>query len=177
MPPSVQPRCLGMAWVVSSRNAGGGRWLWPWAWKCESSVYWASLQASCTLGGLSGCPGGAQVRLGATALVTKGGSALWTACQRGRGKVWLESIQPGAWPGLAWPHKEGSSPCCRGMPWAQRAKRRRIGFQRRRGCQGERQDAALFSLAQPGKWDVASGVRRGAGASRPGCAMGSGCLF
>ena len=79
--------------------------------------------------------------------------------------------------GLAWPHKEGSSPCCRGMPCAQKAKRRGIGFQRRRGCQGERQDAALFSLARPGKWDVASGVRRGAGAPRPGCAMGSGCLF
>ena len=161
MPPSVQPRYLGMAWVVRSRNAGGGRWLWPWAWKCESSMYPVSLQASCTLGGLSGCPGGAQVCLGAAGLVMRWGSALWTACQ-GRRQMWLESIQPGSWPGL---------------PCAQWAKRRGLGFQRRRGRQGERQDVPLFPLAQPGKWDVASGVRRGAGASRPGCAMGSGCLF
>lgn len=64
--------------------------------------------------------------------------------------------------GLAWPRREGSSPCRVGMLCAQWAKRSGIDSRGGEGIRG-RCKMLLSSLAPPGKLDVASRVEGGGG--------------
>lgn len=86
--------------------------------------------------------------------------------------MWSELIQPGAWPDLTRRAPRPAMEECSVLSGPRGAESDSRGGEGVRG----RCKMLLSSLALPGKRDVASGVE-GEGASHPGCAVGSGCLF